>query len=112
MSQFTVGTSTVTFTALEPFAGKGGPLEEWTFDVLIDDATSWGAFFSLRSWNVTQRPVPGGNNVVVDIGGGAGQGYLIVDNRDSHFAIMTSLDEKMQDGGSRRLAKVGFLITG
>src|SRR5438270_163126 len=71
MTSFTVNGTTVSFTALETaFNDKGGPLEEITIEILVANATDWGALFSLRSWNVTQRPVPGGNNVIVDIGGG------------------------------------------
>src|SRR5579859_302872 len=111
MSTFTIGATTAAFTALEPFSDKGLALEEWTFDVEIDDATTWGAFFSLRSWNVTQRPIPGGNTVYVDIGGGAGQGFLQVDNLDPHFAVLTGLTRSILEPGSlRSKATATFLI--
>src|SRR5690348_11835842 len=113
MATFSVNNTTATFTALEPFIDIGGPLEELTFDIEVDDATQWGALFSLRSWSVTQRPIPGGNTVYVDIGGGAGQGYLIVDNLDSHFAVLTGLKRHFLEPGSlRSIATATFLITG
>jgi len=113
LSTFTVATTTAQFTALEPFTDKGGPLEEWTFDIEVDDATTWGALFSLRSWSVTQRPIPGGTVVYVDIGGGAGQGYLLVDSLDPHFAVLIALSSSFLEGGSlRRKATATFLITG
>jgi len=113
MSSFTVSGTTATFTALDPFSDKGGPLEEWTFDVDVDDPATWGALFSLRSWNVTQRPVPGGNVVYVDIGGGAGQGFLIVDGLDQHLAVLTALTRKTLGAGAlRSIATATFLITG
>jgi len=113
MSTFTIGATTAAFTALEPFSDKGLALEEWTLDIEVDDPTTWGALFSLRSWLVTQRPIPGGQNVYVDIGGGAGQGWLIVDNLDPHFAVLTALTRNLVEAGAQRSkATATFLITG
>jgi hypothetical protein len=112
MSSFSVSGTTAVFTALEPFSDKGLALEEWTFDVEVDDPTTWGAFFSLRSWNVTQRPIPGGNIVYVDIGGGAGEGSLQVDGLDPHNAVLTALTRKILEAGAQRsIASATFLIT-
>jgi hypothetical protein len=102
MTQFAVGGTAVNFEAVETFSDKGGALEEITVGILIDNATDWGALFSLRSWNVTQRPIPGGNVVYVDIGGGAGPGSLSIDNIDSHTAILTALSRTDIEPGSLR----------
>jgi len=113
MSTFSVSGTTVTFAATsDGFSDKGGALEEITVGLLIDNASVWGALFSLRSWAVSQRPVPGGNNVIVDIGGGAGVGSLNIDNLDSHQAILISLARsEIEPGSLRSRASATFLIT-
>lgn len=115
MSSFTVSGTSVTFTTLETgFSDVGGALEEITVGVEFESATDWGAFFSLRSWNVTSETIPGGDTVYVDIGGGAGEGYLQIDNLDSHNAIL--IGEKLtrstiEPGSLRSIARATFLIT-
>lgn len=113
MSSFNVAGTSVSFLATtEGFSDKGGPLEEITVGLLVPDATSWGALFSLRSWAVTQRPVPGGTNVIVDIGGGAGVGTLHIDNLDPHQAVMIALSRaEIEPGSLRSRATATFLIT-
>jgi len=113
MSSFNVGGTNVSFIAtIEGFSDKGGPLEEITLGLLIANATDWGALFSLRSWSVTQRPIPGGNIVYVDIAGGAGVGSLNIDNLDSHSAILIALTRaEIEPGSLRSRAQGTFLIT-
>lgn len=60
---------------------------------------------------VSQRPIPGGNNVFVDIGGGAGPGSLVIDGLDSHTAILTAVSRNQIDGGIRSVGSATFLIT-
>ena len=112
MSSFSVSGTGVSFDATtESFNDKGGPLEEITVGMLIPDATSWGALFSLRSWNVIQRPIPGSDTVYVDVGGGAGPGSLNIDNLDSHSAILISLSRaEIEPGTLRSRATATFLI--
>lgn len=112
MSSFSVSGTSVTFIAtVDSFSDKGGPLEEVTVGLLIPDATTWGALFSLRSWNVVQRPIPGGNVVEVDILGGAGVGALVIDNLDPHNAILIALSRSEIEPGSLRSRATGtFLI--
>jgi hypothetical protein len=113
VSSFSVGGTGVTFDATaDGFSDKGGPLEEITVGLLIENASAWGALFSLRSWNVSQRPVPGGNNVIVDIGGGAGVGSLSIDNLDSHQAILITLTRaEIEPGTLRSRGSATFLVT-
>ena len=115
MSSFRVSATQVNFTAVDTINDDGSNgLEEWTVGILVDNATDWGALFSLRSWNVTVRPIPGGNNVYVDIGGGAGEGVLSIDNLDPHTAILTRLGgaTELEPGTLRRKTTATFLITG
>jgi hypothetical protein len=119
VSSFSVGGTGVTFTALDTsFNDRGGSLEEYTCQILVNSASEWGALFSLRSWNVTTRPIPGGNNVYVDIGGGAGVGTLTLDNLNgggaamSHQAVMTALSRDYVEPGSiRTRATATWMIT-
>lgn len=113
MSQFAVAGTIATFTALlTGFSDKGGALETITFGIEVDSATEWGALFSLRSWSVSQRPIPGGNTVYVDIGGGAGAGTLTLDNLDSHTAVLTDVSRDLLEPGSlRSRGSATFLIT-
>lgn len=112
MASFQVGGLTASFTALSlGFNDKGGALEQITVGILVDSATVWGALFSLRSWSVTQRPIPGGNTVYVDIGGGAGPGSLTIEHLDSHTAVLLDLSRDMIDPGGRSKGSAVFLIT-
>lgn len=119
MSSFSAGGTGVSFTVLETaFNDKGGPLEEFTCQILVNSATEWGALFSLRSWNVSLRPIPGGNTVYVDIGGGAGEGTLSIDDLNgggaalSHKAVMTGLSRDYVEPGSiRTRATATWVIT-
>lgn len=113
MSTYTISGTTATFTALDVgFSDKGGALEQITLGILCDSATDWGALFSLRSWGVTQRPIPGGNTVYVDVTGGAGPGALAIDNLDAHTAILLDVSRSQIEPGSlRSLGSATFLIT-
>lgn len=113
MTQFTVGGTTATFTALDVgFSDKGGALEQITMGILCDSATDWGALFSLRSWGVVQRPVPGGNVVRVSVLGGAGPGALAIDNLDPHTAVLLDVSRDIIEPGSlRSKGSATFLIT-
>jgi hypothetical protein len=112
LASFSVGGTTATFTALATgFDDKIGALEQLTVGILCDNSTAWGALFSLRSWGVTQRPIPGGNTVYVDITGGAGAGPLSIENLDSHTAILIDVHRNQLDGGGRSLGTATFLIT-
>ncbi len=113
MTSFTVGGTTATFTAIEDgFSDKAGPLEEITVGIEVDAASTWGALFSLRSWQVNVRPIPGGNIVYVDIGGGAGVGSLQIDNLDNHQAILTGLSrDTIEPGSLRTKGSATFLVT-
>ncbi len=112
MASFTVGGTTATFTALaKGFADKGGALEQLTVGILVDNPSAWGALFSLRSWSVTQRPIPGGNTVYVDVGGGAGPGALAIENLDSHTAVLLDVSRDYLDAGGRSTGIATFLIT-
>jgi hypothetical protein len=110
MSSYSVSGTTVNFTALDGLSDKGLMLEEITVNILIDNASDWGALFSLRSWAVTQRPIPGGNTVYVDVAGGAGPGTLHIDTLDSHTAILTALSRSEVDGGLRSRGSATWLI--
>lgn len=114
MSSFSVSGTTAQFTALgSSFSDHGGALEQITIGILVDGAAQWGALFSLRSWSVTQRPIPGGNTVYVDIGGGAGAGSLTIDFLDSHTAILTDVSRDLIDGGAvQSRGTATFLVTG
>lgn len=114
MSSFSVSGTTANFTALgTQFADRGGALEQITIGILVESAGDWGALFSLRSWSVTQRPIPGGNTVYVDIGGGAGAGSLNIDNLDSHSAILMDVSRDLLEPGAARMRGVAtFLVTG
>lgn len=114
MSSFSVSGTSVSFGAtIESFSDKAGALEEITVGLLIANATDWGALFSLRSWSVTQRPIPGGVNVYVDVGGGSGVGSLHIDNLDPHNAILIALSRaEIEPGSLRSRASATFLITG
>lgn len=114
MASFSVGGTTGQFTALATsFSDRGGALEQITIGILVESSTAWGALFSLRSWNVTQRPIPGGNTVYVDVGGGAGQGALNIENLDSHTAILMDVSRDLLEPGAQRMRGVAtFLIVG
>lgn len=112
MATFSVAGTTASFTALATsFADRGGSLESITVGILVDSASQWGALFSLRSWNVTLRPVPGGNIVRVTVPGGAGVGALVVDGLDSHSAILTDVSRDFLEAGGRSRGSATFLIT-
>jgi hypothetical protein len=116
VSTFTIGATTATFDAVESISDKASSegLEEITVGLLFASPFDWGAFFSLRSWKVTQRAIPGGNNVYVDIGGGAGVGSLAIDNLDPHDAILIgeSINRtEIEPGTLRTKAAATFLIT-
>ncbi len=113
MSSFGIGGTIVTFDLIDTsFKDTGGPLEEFVCTILVANATDWGALFSLRSWQVTQRVIPGGNIVYVDIGGGAGVGSLVLDNLSTHSAVMTALSRTYVEPGTlRSLAQATWLIT-
>lgn len=113
MATFSVSGTTATFSALgTAFSDKAGPLEQISVGVLVESSAQWGALFSLRSWGVTQRIVPGGNNVRVTIPGGAGVGSLNIENLDSHSAILTDLSrDLLESGGQRSRGVATFLIT-
>jgi hypothetical protein len=113
MTSFAIGGTNVSFTALDGFADKAGPLEEITVNILVNSATEWGALFSLRSWSVSQRPIPGGNVVYVDISGGAGVGTLQIDTLDTHQAVLTGLTRSdLEPGTLRAKGSATWLITG
>ncbi len=96
----------------EGFNDKGGALEEITVGLLIENASAWGALFAMRSWAVTQRPIPGGNNVIVDIAGGAGVFGLSIDNLDGHQAILITLTrDELEPGSLRSKGTATFLVT-
>jgi hypothetical protein len=70
VSDFSVGGTQVSFDAIDAsFSDKGNALEEVTCSILVNSSSDWGALFSLRSWNVNVRPIPGSNTIYVDIGG-------------------------------------------
>ncbi len=102
MASFSVSGTTASFAAVETLSDKGGALETITIGLLVNSATDWGALFSLRSWSVTQRPIPGGNTVYVDVGGGAGPGSLNIENFDSHTAILLDVSRDFVESGSLR----------
>lgn len=112
MTSFSVGGTSASFTALSTsYSDRGGALEQITVGILVDNASIWGAFFSLRSWGVTQRPIPGGSNVYVDIQGGAGAGTLNLDNFDSHTAILTDISRDLvEPGAARSRGTATFLV--
>lgn len=105
MSSFSVAGTGISFDATDiSFTSKSGSagLEEITCTILVASSTDWGALFSLRSWNVSVRPIPGGDVVYVDIGGGAGAGDLNIDNLDSQNAVLTSISRDFVEPGSLR----------
>lgn len=111
-SSFTIGATTVSFDAVESITDEAGPLEEITIGLLVASSTEWGALFSLRSWDVTTRPIPGGSTVYVDIGGGAGPGSLVIDGISSHTAVLTKLTgQEIEPGTLRYFARATWLIT-
>lgn len=113
ITSFSVGGTNVSFTALDGFSDKAGPLEEITCNILVNSASEWGALFSLRSWAVTQRPIPGGNVIYVDIGGGAGPGSLSIDNLDSHTAVLTALSRtEIEPGTLRSKGSATWVVVG
>lgn len=116
MSSYSVSGTGVEFDAIDmqfnSKSGQGG-LEEITCTVLVPDAGSWGALFSLRSWSITVKPIPGGENVYVDIAGGAGEGDLNIDNLDSHKAVLTSITRDFVEPGTLRSKAVcTWIVTG
>jgi hypothetical protein len=114
LSSFQVASTGVNFDVVDAsFSDKGGALEEITATLIVANATDWGALFSLRSWNVSQRSIAGGDTTYVDIGGGAGAGSLSIDNLDSHNAVMTAISRDYVEPGSlRSRATATWLITG
>lgn len=51
--------------------------------------------------------------VYVDIGGGAGEGNLSIDNLDSHTAVMIDIHrDELEPGSLRSKGSATFLITG
>lgn len=113
MASYQIGGTTAQFTALDiGFSDRGGALEQLTVGILVETATDWGALFSLRSWAVTQRPIPGGNTVYVDIGGGAGTGSLQIENLDNHTAVLMEVSrDTIEPGSLRSKGTATFLIT-
>jgi hypothetical protein len=120
MSTFTVGADTASFLVYDQGFRDSlvSTIEEWTLPIMVSDAATWGLLNTLRSPKelVTIRTIAGQVSnppqVVIDIGGGGGQGTLTVDNLDAHTAILVGLDRTWiaQDGSS--LAVSTWLITG
>ena len=119
-STFSVDAVSATFDVTETsFNDKGTPTEELACKIIVYDDTQWGALFSLRSWNLNVRPIPKrvgvASKVLLQVGGGAGEGTLSIDATDTwanRTAILTDLssDPSEADGG-RRLAAATFTLT-
>jgi hypothetical protein len=114
MSSFVVGVTTATFTANQDgFNERAEPqtgLRVWTFDAVLPLVTDYTTLFSLLSWQVTIKAMPGGNSRFADIGGGAGRGALTLDNVvGSPFnAALTAVSRPSAYPGGGRKAQVTF----
>jgi hypothetical protein len=116
VSSFVVGITTATFTAdqdgfnerTEPQSG----LRVWTFKALLALTTDYTTLFSLQSWLVTKRAMPGGASTTryADVGGGAGRGTLTLDNvvGSPFFAVLTQINRPSAYPSGARYAQVTF----
>ena len=123
MSSFTAtqsGSSAEFIAVQEGYSSRAGPLEEKRIPLVVDSATAWGALFQLVTPRdlVSVRTCRGaiGASVVsttkVDIGGGAGEGTLVLDDVGTWTALLVELsDEPFASDTGRRLAQAVFLIT-
>lgn len=109
MSSFTVGATSVTFTAQDQgfVEHKAGLLRTWDMELYLANATDFSTFLSLWSGPVSIRTCPGsaGATAFADIAGGAGSGALVIDNATgSPFtAALVRIDRpSAYPGGGRR----------
>ncbi|GAC1397733.1 MAG: hypothetical protein NVSMB60_08090 [Mycobacterium sp.] len=114
MSTFAIGLSTVTFVADQPSFNErnDGGLRVWEFNAYLSLPADYTTLFSLRSWLVSKRAIPGGSALatVIDVGGGAGKGTLTLDFvLGSPFtAILTRITRPSSYPGGGRRAIVTF----
>lgn len=114
MSTFVIGVTTGTFTAdQEGFVERtDGGLRVWEFTALLTLAADYATLFSLRSWLVSKRPIPGGTAAatVVDVGGGAGKGTLTLDNvvGSPFTAVLSRIERPSAYPGGGRKTHVSF----
>lgn len=115
MSSFQIGGTTVTFIVdMDQFAERvDGPLRTWDLRLFLSAAADYASLLSLRSWQVSVRPIPGASVAYVDIGGGAGAGTLTIDNvADSPFtAALTKMDRQSAFPGGGRICRATFQQT-
>jgi hypothetical protein len=109
MSSFQVATTTVLFTVNQDnFSERHDTLlRTWELELYLALAADYATLRGLLSYPVHVGVAPGtaGATMYVDIGGGAGQGTLTIDNVvDSPFtAALTRLDRPSAfPGGGRR----------
>jgi len=121
MSSFTVDSGTAAFTAVqEGYSSSSGALEQKKIPVVVESSDAWGALFGLVTPRdlVSVRTCRGaiGAAIVsttrVDVGGGAGEGTLVLDNIGTWSALLVDLqDEAFEVTTGRRLCQATFLIT-
>lgn len=115
MSTFQIAASIVTFTAdQEGFVERmDGPMRVWEFTTFLALVADYTLLYSLRSWLVSKRPIPGGTSSLadyVDVGGGAGKGTLTLTNvLGSPFtAVLTRIQRPSAYPGGGRKVLVTF----
>lgn len=109
----------VEFDALSNgFSDKGGGLEEWRVPIHVATAADWGALFALRTpheyLSIRFCPSAAGTiTTTLDIGGGFGEGALLIDTLDAHTAVLTDLESQSPIGATEhRLGTATFVVTG
>lgn len=109
MSSFSVGATSVSFTANQDGFNerRDSLLRVWEFEALLASATDFSTLDSLFSSPVSVRICPGsaGATSFADIGGGAGAGTLTLDNvvGSPFTAALTSIGRaSAYPGGGRR----------
>jgi hypothetical protein len=115
LSSFAIAPTTVTFIAdLDTFNERtDGGLRVWEFKAYLTLPTDYTSLFSLRSWLVSKKPMPGGTTsaaTFVDIAGGAGKGTLTLDNvvGSPFTAALTRIQRPSAYPGGSRYANCTF----
>jgi hypothetical protein len=114
MSSFTVGITAASFTLNQDnFSERRDTLlRTWNFEAFLALATDYTTLASLMSAPVHLGVCPGtaGVTYYLDIGGGAGQGTLVLDNvvGSPFTAVLVGMDRPSAYPGGGRRCRVTF----
>ncbi len=115
MSSFAIaGVGTATFTVQDrPYGERYTPLRTIEASLYLASAAQVTTLRTLRSWQVSQRPIPSGTPYL-QVGGGPGTGTLVIDGVGTLTAALDAERgwsvEEMIPGGAV-VVRASFVVT-